>query len=217
MRRVRQDFPGIRAAEGRLAFAIALSAALHIVLIYNLAMRPGGAATPPPSPINARLIPAEPALPPLRRLPAPIPRPVAAVVRAPDAPNHAASGQEAFSPQPQTEDASAVKPGLPAAPDLVYYAANDLDVYPQLQGALNADYPEPAHAQGIAGTVTLLVLIDEAGRVTGISLVDAAPEGLFDDSARQALSRAAFIPAQRDGYRVRSRILVSVNYDPDKP
>jgi protein TonB len=217
MRRVRQDSPGIRAAEGRLAFAIALSAALHIVLIPFLAMRPGGSAILHSSPIQARLVRAESVPVPARRVPVPVPR-ARAPASVPAAPSHPVSGQEALdNPQPRADDASAATPGFPAIPDLVHYAAKDLDVYPQLRGALNADYPEPAHAQGIAGTVTLLVLIDEAGRVTDISVVDAVPEGLFDDSARQALSRAAFIPAQRDGRRVRSRILVSVNYDPDKP
>jgi protein TonB len=217
MRRVRQDSPGIRSAEGRLAFAIALSAALHIVLIPFLAMRPGGSAILHSTPIQARLVRAESAPAPARRVPVPVPR---ALVPAspPAALSQPVSGQDDLDkPQPRVDDAGAATPGLPAIPDLVHYAANDLDVYPQLQGALNADYPQPARAQGIAGTVTLLVLIDEAGRVTGTSVVDAVPEGLFDDSARQALSRAAFIPARREGRRVRSRILVSISYDPDEP
>ncbi len=217
MRRVGQDFRGIRSAGSRLAFAVAFSAALHIALIGGPALRPGRSAAPISPPIHARLIPAESASAPARRIPASIPRPVAVAVPAPAAPSLAASGQEAFEPQPRTEDAGVTAPGLPVAPDPVHYAAKDLDVYPQLRGTLDPDYPEPARAQRIAGAVTLLVLIDEAGWVTGISVVDAVPEGLFDDSARQALSRAAFIPAQRDGRRVRSRILVSVNYDPDKP
>lgn len=217
MRRVRQDSPGIPAAEGRLAFAIALSAALHVVLIHFLAMQPGGSAILHSSPIQARLVRAEAAQAPARRVPVPVPRALAPAPM-PAASSDPVSGQDdPDNPQSRADDASAATPGFPAIPDLVHYAANDLDVYPRLQGALNADYPEPAHAQGVAGTVTLLVLIDEAGRVTGTSVVDAVPEGLFDDSARQALSRAAFIPAQRDGRRVRSRILVSVNYEPDKP
>lgn len=129
----------------------------------------------------------------------------------------ARSGDPVQEALPAADDTGLGLPGLPQAPDLVHYAAKDLDVFPQLQAALRPDYPQSALQQKMAGTVTLLVLVDEAGRVTGVSVVDAAPQGMFDDSARQALSSAAFVPAQRDGRKVRSRILVNVSYDPDKP
>ena len=219
MRRIRQDFARYPVAEGRLMVAVVFSAALHILLLHSLVLRPAIPAARQSSPIHARLVSAETAPIPAGRKRVPTPLPVA-TDNAVSLPREVIPGlSEKPDPEPSSpvENASLAIPAVPEVPDLIHYAAKDLDIYPQLRGALNPDYPESAFAQKIAGTVTLLVLVDEAGRVTETAVVDAVPEGLFDDSAQQALSRAAFIPAQRDGRIVRSRILVSVNFDPEKP
>ena len=219
MRRIRQDFARYPVAEGRLMVAVVFSAALHILLLHSLVLRPAIPAARQSSPIHARLVSAETAPIPAGRKRVPTPLPVA-TDNAVSLPREVIPGlSEKPDPEPSSpvENVSLAIPALPEVPDLIHYAAKDLDIYPQLRGALNPDYPESAFAQKIAGTVTLLVLVDEAGRVTETAVVDAVPEGLFDDSAQQALSRAAFIPAQRDGRIVRSRILVSVNFDPEKP
>lgn len=67
----------------------------------------------------------------------------------------------------------------------------------------------------VAGSVTLLVLIDEAGRVVGTSVMDATLDGVFEQAAQQALANAAFYPAQKDGRMVRSRVLIKVEFDPE--
>ena len=41
MRRIRQDFAQYPVAEGRLVVAVVFSAALHILLIHSLVLRPG--------------------------------------------------------------------------------------------------------------------------------------------------------------------------------
>ncbi len=219
MRRIRQDFARYPVAEGRLMVAVVFSAALHILLLHSLVLRPAIPAARQSSPIHARLVSAETAPIPAGRKRVPTPLSVA-TDNAVSLPREVIPGlSEKPDPEPSSpvENVSLAIPALPEVPDLIHYAAKDLDIYPQLRGALNPDYPESAFAHKIAGTVTLLVLVDEAGRVTETAVVDAVPEGLFDDSAQQALSRAAFIPAQRDGRIVRSRILVSVNFDPEKP
>ncbi len=218
MRRVRQDFVRHPVAEVRLMVAVGLSATLHILLIHSLVLRPGIPAAHQSSPIHARLVSAETTPGPAWRERVPIELPVATENAVP-IPREAIPVSEKPDPEPSSpvENASLEIPALPEVPDLIHYAATDLDVYPQLQAALSPTYPESAFAQKIAGTVTLLVLVDEAGKVTETAVVDAVPEGLFDDSAQQALSHAAFSPAQRYGRNVRSRILVNVSYDPDKP
>jgi protein TonB len=107
--------------------------------------------------------------------------------------------------------------GIPILHDPVHYEARDLDTYPQLRDPLKPVYPAPARTSGIAGAVTLMVLVDETGRVTEASVVDARPEGYFDDSARNAIVQASFLPASKGGRAVRSRILVSISYDPAEP
>ena len=99
-------------------------------------------------------------------------------------------------------------------PDLVHYPAKDLDVYPQALTRITPEYPQAARDAQVTGSVTLLVSIDETGRVIGISVMDAAPDGVFEQAAQQAVENTPFYPAQKDGRTVRSRILIKVEFDP---
>lgn len=217
MRRIRHEFTLYRAADSRLGFAVVLSAAVHVFLICSLAPRPGNPSPSHSNPIHARLMPVQAAPMAIAQVSAPavLPDAVAGVFASAAAAAPAESG-DAVPPAPaQAVNPVVDMPDLPGLSDPVHYAAKDLDIYPRLERALHPDYPDKALQQRIPGTVTLLVLIDEAGKVTETSVIDAVPEGVFDESARMALSAAGFVPAQRDGRRVRSRILVNLNYDPD--
>jgi len=100
-------------------------------------------------------------------------------------------------------------------PDPVHYPAKDLDLFPQAMTPLAPPYPQGAFDEHTGGSVTMLVLIDETGRVVGTSVMDATPEGIFEQAALQAVGRAAFYPAQKDGRAVRSRVLIKVEFNPD--
>jgi protein TonB len=100
-------------------------------------------------------------------------------------------------------------------PDTVHYPANELDIYPQALTRIAPDYPEAARDAHVAGSVTLLVLIDEVGKVVDASVTDAVPDGVFEQTAQAALANASFYPAQKDGRPVRSRILIKVEFDPE--
>lgn len=114
---------------------------------------------------------------------------------------------------------SQARPGSEAPlvniPDPIHYPAKDLDIYPQAAKRITPVYPELARDSKVAGSVTLLVSIDEAGRVVDISVMDAAPTGVFEEAAQQALANAAFYPAQKDGRMVSSRVLIKVEFDPE--
>jgi protein TonB len=103
----------------------------------------------------------------------------------------------------------------PHIPDPIHYPAQDLDIYPQAVQRITPAYPEAARVSRVAGSVTLLVMIDEAGKVVSTSVLDAAPEGLFDQAAQQALANAVFYPARKDGRMVRSRVQIKVEFDPE--
>lgn len=120
---------------------------------------------------------------------------------------------EPQSNSPRAPEPAAVKTATPASdlPDPIHYPAKELDVYPRLLGPLVIDYPEAAGEQ--AGRVVLLLLVDESGRVSGVSVVDAQPEGVYEDAVTRAYSGAAFSPAWKDGRNVRSRILVAVEIE----
>jgi TonB family protein len=101
-----------------------------------------------------------------------------------------------------------------ALPDLVHYEARDLDIYPRSLRPISPAYPASARDAQVAGSVTLLVLIDEGGRVVSASVVDAEPGGVFDQAAQEAVAATAFYPAQRNGRTVRSQTLIKVEFDP---
>jgi protein TonB len=195
----------------RLSVAVVLSITLHVYLIFGLALQPPHNPADHLSIINAQLLP-EPAVtkrpaaqrervvpvqPQVSSLPEPIETPVSAA-QAPPAGDR--------SPEPEGSADS--------LPDPVHYAARDLDVYPQPLNRIDPVYPQTALAGEIGGSVTLLLLIDESGRVTDASVVDAFPPDVFEESALRALAAIAYSPAQKNGHAVRSRILVKVDYDP---
>jgi protein TonB len=64
--------------------------------------------------------------------------------------------------------------------------------------------------------VTLLLLVDETGQVHECSVVDARPEGIFEEAALGAFRSARFSPGRKDGRNVRSRVLVKVVFNPDQ-
>jgi periplasmic protein TonB len=217
VRRIRQVPPDVsQVAFARLSVAVVLSATLHLYLIYGLSLRPSHGSADRVSIINARLLPEPavmkwttlavpapqriripPVLPPVPSLPEPIESPVPAAQALPDGDR---------SPEPEVS--------IGSLPDPVHYAARDLDVYPQPLIRIEPLYPQAALAGEIGGSVTLLILIDESGRVSDVSVVDASPQDVFEESARRALAATAYTPAQKDGRAVRSRILVRFDYDP---
>ena len=85
-------------------------------------------------------------------------------------------------------------------------------MFPRLLTPLDLTYRGKAAADGVAGRVRLLVMIDEAGVVRDVSVVEAEPASYFEDDAKRALQSARFSPAYRNGRAVRSRVLIEVNY-----
>jgi len=207
-----------------MSAAVALSAVLHAFLIYGFSLPAGPGPGARVTVIHARLdLPQPPANPrqsktsehvreseSARPAPAvlpPVPDAIAQALTAPD------SATVAGSPEPVAAASSDAATSL-NIPDPVHYPAKELDIYPQALKSITPAYPQAAHEAQVAGFVTLQVLIDEAGRVVGTSVMDAMPGGVFEEVAQHALANAVFYPAQKDGRTVRSRILVKVEFDP---
>jgi protein TonB len=204
-----------REAGIRLVLALALSVAVHLSLIYGIAVGPGELA--PARTIVARLASEAVAarrVPEARRAQREATLPVASGDRG------QAAEFKATEPQTVREAASLARPEESALPhvdvplivDPAWYAANDLDLYPRPVTPVDPEYPESA--AGISGAVSLLLKIDEFGAVQEVTVVNAEPAGYFEDSASQAFKAAHFSPAQRDGRPVRSRIVVKVRFEP---
>ena len=203
--------------DSRMPAAVALSAALHVYLIYGFSLPAQSGPAARAAAINARLAPAPPAATP-RQTNAPersrVPEPVRGAVLPPVSLDVAEPLAAPIAAEPEHVVAASDATAIPTIPDPVHYPARDLDIYPHALTPISPEYPQAARDAQVAGSVTLLVLIDEAGRVLGTSVADAAPGGVFEQAAQQAVASSAFYPAQKDGHAVRSRILVKLEFDP---
>ena len=217
MRRVRQSSNDLsRAKDNRIPAAVALSAALHIYLIYGFSLPQSGPASWA-AVVNARLAPLPPSATPRQtntRERNRVPEPVRRVVLPPISLEAAEPLAPAIAAEPEHVVVASDASAIPTIPDPVHYPARELDIYPHALKPIRPAYPQAAREARVAGSVILLVLIDEAGRVLGTSVADAAPSGVFEQAAQQALADSTFYPAQKDGRTVRSRILVKLEFDP---
>lgn len=202
--------------------ALALSTALHLSLIYGIAVGPSRSV--PASMILARLAPSTatpsaeasattggrrpgsvvgPAFVPTRAEPA--------VLTTRDAPAEPPPERIAAAPA-RIEDSRLPSAEMPLLVDPAWYEAKDLDLYPQPQAPVQPVYP--SSATDITGSVSLLLQIDEFGVVQKLSVVTAEPAGYFEEAALRAFQLAHFAPAQREGRPVRSRIVIKVRFTP---
>lgn len=115
--------------------------------------------------------------------------------------------------RPRTRPAAAPatrQPGAVASgPDTRFYLARELDRYPSPLSALRLDAGE---REGTAGRVRLWVSIDQAGRVVDAAVIDADPSGTMEQSGRELVLATRFLPGQRDGRPVKSRVLLVLRH-----
>ena len=202
----------------RLLVACSLSLLLHLALLLGVPVNPTGGVSNAAATIYARLEPSansepqlkpqEAALTPTKRTGAPPsedaqPKPAATKVE-PKRESKPAATELPASPNDDTE--------LRLTRDPTYYPAKQLDVYPQPLTPIKLNYPDTAAAQRIDGRLLLLLLIDEFGVVNEVSVVEAQPEGHFEEAALSVFRATRFFPAQKQGHPVKSRVLLQVNY-----
>jgi len=225
VRRIRPVSAGLSPAIfGRMSAAVALSAALHVFLIYGFSLPAGSIAGGHLIVINARLQAAQSPDGSRQRIKGAerkVGNDVSRVTAVVDA--LAPTVSEGLSPALLEEPVrSAPEPPISGdrnetssiTPDPIHYSAKDLDLFPQVTTPLVPSYPQAAFEEHTGGSVTMLVLIDETGRVVETWVMDATPEGIFEQAALQAVGHAAFYPAQKDGRAVRSKILVKLEFNP---
>jgi protein TonB len=92
------------------------------------------------------------------------------------------------------------------AADPSYYTARDLDRYPAPLVPFRIDR---AAGDGL-GEVRLEILIDEHGIVQDMKIAGPTAPARVEEGLRAALAATRFLPAQKDGRAVRSRILLSL-------
>lgn len=83
---------------------------------------------------------------------------------------------------------------------------------PRYAGSFKPDYPPALRREGIEGSATVRVTIDERGRVTSVALVKATDPRFFEATQEQALRYWRFEPARRDGVAVVSEQTMTVQF-----
>ena len=196
------------AAAGRLRLALAVSALAHWALLATPpadTRRPGAAPPAIGAPMTVHFAPPQVAVPDAAATTDAEASHMSARLRP-----AAGNGVREGSDLPATVAAPPVAeaPVALRAPDPTYYPAGDLDAYPQPARPLALDRPAGA------GTIRLLLLIDEHGIVNDVSLVEADAAVHLEETLRAVLVAARFIPARKDGRDVKSRVLLSVGPGP---
>ena len=209
---------GAETAE-KLALTLAASLILHFALIFGLQIRAAPSSSHVSRVIQARLVEA-PAVAAAEVTTQP-PEPESLVVEAQEAP------LPSLEP-PVPEPAAAAPPASVAAPEMstrlpsievpmiedpTYYPALEVDVHPTALQLIQPLYPDGAASVNVAGSVVLLLLLDESGKVQELSVEEADPPGIFEQSALDAFRTARFSPAQRQGRVVKSKMRIKVTYE----
>lgn len=83
---------------------------------------------------------------------------------------------------------------------------------PRYAKAFHPDYPPSLVREGLEGSVTVRVNIDETGRVTAVELVKATNRAFFDETREQALHFWRFKPATSDGTPIASQQVLTVQF-----
>ena len=199
-------------AVDRFALALVVSLALHLAFIFGVQVKAVQQSGKPLPAMEVRI----------ERLTGE----VGSVAISTDEPSVAQVTNEAAAPvrdekavpqptAPVAEQASPLLPALevPLLEDPTWYPAKQVDVHPVALNLIKPVYPDKGVELGVDGKVVLLLLIDEAGVVKEVSVVEADPEGIFEESALAAFRNALFAPAQKNGRAVKSRVLIRVTYE----
>ena len=99
---------------------------------------------------------------------------------------------------------------IPQPSDPPYYGALSLDVYPKAITSLDLGTKLNT---AVAGQVRATVLIDEAGVVNEVRVIDAAVPDIAN-AARELLLQTRFTPARKDERAVKAEVRVSLDYGP---
>jgi protein TonB len=78
-----------------------------------------------------------------------------------------------------------------------------VDQAPQPAAQLDLEYPSGAKREGVEGHVTVSLLIDDQGGVQRVRVLEARPEGVFEEAATRAARNWAFEPARYQGEAVK--------------
>jgi TonB family protein len=102
---------------------------------------------------------------------------------------------------------------LAAIPETSYYKRSELQVQPGIRTRTVPEYPQAALGSGLAGSVTLRLFVDQAGRVERVQTLSADLPAEFEQSAERAFRTALFTPGYRADRPVPVQIVIEVLFE----
>lgn len=114
-----------------------------------------------------------------------------------------------FTLRPVASDFSA-----PSAPSKTgAWSLAEVDRGPSLRARAEPRYPYRARQREIEGRVELEFVVSESGHVRDARVVNAQPEGVFEDAALQAVRRWRFAAGRRNGEAVPVRVRINLRFE----
>ena len=86
------------------------------------------------------------------------------------------------------------------------------DLSPRLIEKVEPHYPRRARRMGVTGRVMVKLLVDLEGGVGQVFIMEAEPEGVFEESVLKAVSMWRFLPAVRHGRAVPAWVVLPVRF-----
>ena len=86
----------------------------------------------------------------------------------------------------------------------------DYDEPPRIVKLTKPNYPQMAFSRGIEGTVEIVFVVDEKGRVTDPRVIKSIPE--LDRAALDCVKKWRFRPAKKGGRAVRTEAMAPVSF-----
>jgi protein TonB len=93
------------------------------------------------------------------------------------------------------------------------FKPNEVDRPPRVLRAMPPQYPFDARQKGIEGRIVLRFVVDSKGKVHEPQIVEAEPEGVFEEAALAALAKYRFRPAVKDGESVDCIVRLPIEFN----
>lgn len=116
-------------------------------------------------------------------------------------------------PQPEQDPVSSADKAPEASSRQTEFSLSEVDSHPRVVHKVPPSYPFRAKRRGVEGKVEVRFLVDTKGRVSQVSLIQAEPEGVFEESALKAVRKWRFEPGKKDGQPVATWVQVPIRFE----
>ncbi len=101
---------------------------------------------------------------------------------------------------------------VPARPPKSEFSIHEVDKKPRILEKVEPVYPYRARRRNINGTVEVKFLVSKNGDVKKLTVLQSAPEGIFEKSVIEAVSRWKFKPGYFRGKAVSTWVILPIHF-----